>query len=339
VTDAADSSPARGYEFEQFVREIVARSPDLRLESPPRLRNRDSGLDIAAARDGQPLLIEVKATSPQTRSRLEQMISQLRAAADHYLSLNPGPKPRLVLAIPGVLATSKYTVALLAGVDVWDGQRLRRWADELGISVPAYVAAKEPAYVTFEELDTSSAEVGHVPDWDHALLRSLDSIPKGRHGWAAYEKFCEDLLNFLFVPPLNPAIPQSPDGQHANRRDYILPNYSLDGGFWQFMRSHYEAHFVVAEVKNLTDAIRKEEVLQVANYLNQRGTGLFAMILGRNHMNDTAKWTRREQWVQHGKMIISLDDDDVRQMITTKLVGNDPAEMIRQKVEDFRLAI
>ena len=71
-------------------------------------------------------------------------------------------------------------------------------------------------------------------------------------GWPAYEKYCEDLLNFLFVPPLNPAIPQSRDGRGVNRRDYILPNYALDGGFWQFMRTHYEAHLVVAEVKNLS---------------------------------------------------------------------------------------
>jgi hypothetical protein len=234
---------------------------------------------------------------------------------------------------------SKHTVALLSGVEVWDGPRLRHWADELGIYVPTYVAAEESTYLTPEGLDASITDTSHVPDWEHALLRNPDNIPRGHRGWAAYENFCEDLLNFLFVPPLNPAIPQSPDDQYANRRDYILPNYSLYGGFWQFMRSHYEAHFVVAEAKNLTDSVRKDEILQMANYLNQRGTGLFAMILGRNSMNDTAKWTRREQWVQHGKMIITLDDDDIRQMITTKLVGNDPAEMIRQKVEDFRLAI
>jgi len=183
------------------------------------------------------------------------------------------------------------------------------------------------------------ADSPHWDHWDHELLQALDEIPGGRTGWAAYEKYCEGLLDFLFVPPLNPAIPQSRDAQQANRRDYILPNCSLDGGFWQFMRSHYEAHFIVAEVKNLDGQVGKDEILQVANYLNHRGTGLFTMILGRNGMSDTAAWTRREQWVQHGKMIISLDDDDVRQMITTKLAGEDPAEMIRQKIEDFRLGM
>ena len=57
--------------------------------------------------------------------------------------------------------------------------------------------------------------------------------------WLAYEKFCEDLLNFLFVPPLNPAIAQSRDDHGTNRRDYVLSNYAVDSGFWQFMRAHY----------------------------------------------------------------------------------------------------
>jgi hypothetical protein len=76
---------------------------------------------------------------------------------------------------------------------------------------------------------------------------------------------------------LKPAIPQSCDTPNANRRDYILPNYSLDGEFWQFMRVHYDAHYVVAEVKNLSRPPGKAEILQVANYLNPHGTGLFAL--------------------------------------------------------------
>jgi hypothetical protein len=155
----------------------------------------------------------------------------------------------------------------------------------------------------------------------------------------SYENYCENLLNFLFVPPLKAAIPQSRDEQHINRRDFVLPNYVMDGTFWQFMRSHYEAHYIVAEVKNLTGGPGKREILQVVNYLNPHGAGLFSIILARHAMSDTAKWICREQWVQHNKLIIGLDDDDVRQMLVTKMADGDPAELIRQKIEDFRLGI
>ena len=62
-----------------------------------------------------------------------------------------------------------------------------------------------------------------------------------------------------------------------NRRDYVLPNCAADYSFWQFMRTHCEAHLVVAEVKNLSRGPGKNEILQVANYLNPRGTGVAAV--------------------------------------------------------------
>jgi hypothetical protein len=97
------------------------------------------------------------------------------------------------------------------------------------------------------------------------------------------------------------------------------PNYALDGGFWQFMRQHYSAHYVVAEVKNLTRQPGKKEILQVANYLSRHGTGLFALILARRDLDRTGKWICQEQWVLHDKLIVGLDDDDVFQMVKTKL--------------------
>lgn len=100
------------------------------------------------------------------------------------------------------------------------------------------------------------------------------------------------------------------------------------------MRDHYDADYVVVEVNNLRKCPGKDEILQVANYLSPHGTGLFAFMLSRQLMDDTARWICREQWSQHGKMIVGLDDDDVRQMITTKLAGGEPTDMVRQRIED-----
>jgi hypothetical protein len=78
-------------------------------------------------------------------------------------------------------------------------------------------------------------------------------------------------------------------------------------------------------------------MLQVANYLNPRGAGLFALILARADLDQTARWICREQWVQHSKLIVGLSDEDVVQMVRTRMGGGDPAELVRQKIEDFRL--
>jgi hypothetical protein len=71
----------------------------------------------------------------------------------------------------------------------------------------------------------------------------------------------------------------------------------------------------------------------------RHGTGLFGMLLTRHGLNENARWTRREHWVLHDKMIIGLDDEDMQQMLLTKLAGNNPADLIQQRIEDFRLRI
>ncbi len=63
------------------------------------------------------------------------------------------------------------------------------------------------------------------------------------------------------------------------------------------------------------------------------------MVLARRDIDKTARWICREQWVQHSKLIVGLSDDDVIQMVRTRMAGNDPAELVRQKIEDFRLGI
>jgi hypothetical protein len=329
VEDSGGPSSARGYEFEHFVLEILRRSPEFEFPitavSPP--YGPDGGFDMAAKRSGCMVLIEVKVTTPQTATRIQGAVAQLEAAADRYAEAHGGDRPELILAFPGVLAREKEAMALSARLTIWDGRYLDAEAHRLGIKAPLYLPT--PLRASWDE-NTAHA---------HDLLAQLQVLAPGTDQWMSYENYCEELLNFLFVPPLKTAIPQSRDEQHINRRDFVLPNYVMDGTFWQFMRSHYEAHYIVVEVKNLTGGPGKREILQAANYLNPHGTGLFSIILARHAMNDTAKWICREQWVQHNKLIIGLDDDDVRQMLVTKMADGDPAELIRQKIEDFRLGI
>jgi hypothetical protein len=90
---------------------------------------------------------------------------------------------------------------------------------------------------------------------------------------------------------------------------------------------------------NYTKPIGKEEVLQLANYLSHHGTGLVGMLLTRNGLALDARWTSREQWLLHNKLIIGLSEDDYHQMLLTRRAGGDPADLVRQRIEDFRLRI
>jgi len=321
------------WEFEQFVREILERTPGIRIiggsdSLVPAGAGKDLGFDIEAERSGRPLLIEIKSQTPQTSARLRELSSQLSAAADRYMrTAGGGRHPDLLAAVPGVLSrTKRATAALPRDMEIWDGRDLQRYARALGVRVPVFVASFE---------GEESAEDREPAE---RLTSRLTQIRPGRDDAVAYEKWCEDTLNFLFCPPLNPPIVQRRDDTGTNRRDLILPNYATRG-FWHFMLNHYGAAYVVAEAKNYTTPVSKPAVLQLANYLSRHGTGLFGMLVTRHGIDDGARWTRREHWVLHDKMIIGLDDDDMQQMLLTKLAGNDPADLIQQRIEDFRLRI
>lgn len=324
--------PSPWWEFEQFVQEILRRTPGIlipdRTESllPARAR-KDLGFDIEAVRDGRPLLVEVKSQTPQTSSRLTDMTHQARAAAARYMKITGhGVRPELLAVFPGVVSRRKREASQQDEVEIWDGRDLQQRARRLSVRVPTFVATIE---------GEESVEYREPAE---ALAERLAHIQPGRTDALAFEKWCEDALNFLFCPPLKAPIVQPRDDAGANRRDLIMPNYATRG-FWHFLRNRYRADFIVAEAKNAAYPVDKMAVLQLANYLARHGIGLFGMLLTRNGMNGSAGWTRREQWVLHDKMIIDLDDEDMRQMLLTKQAGDSPATLIQQRIEDFRLRI
>ena len=135
-----------------------------------------------------------------------------------------------------------------------------------------------------------------------------------------------------------PVCARQADAAEVNRRDFILPNYAQDG-FWQFLRSHYSADYIVADAKNYSDPIGKNQILQLANYLTRHGTGLFGIIMTRQGIDRAALHTCRDQWILHTKMVVCLNDEDTLQLLTTSAIGGDPSTLIRQKIEDFRLEL
>ncbi len=93
------------------------------------------------------------------------------------------------------------------------------------------------------------------------------------------------------------------------------------------------------DAKNYTKKVTKKEVLQIANYLKVHGAGLFGIIISRNGGNTGCYYTCREVWAMDKKLIIVLTDEDIIKMIIAKAANNDPEEIIRQKIEEFRLSM
>ena len=313
-----------GYEFESYIRQLLEAHPSYDLVKDYKsLGDWKSIPDVICVHKNthgkDTIIAEIKLASSFTEIRIKNIIACLKE--HHQIK----PDARLVLITPRDIPKKYRDLLATNGIELWDKTYLRQ---EFSAQIASTKSQFAPLLLTDEPEN----------EFD-LLIRELKNCPSGTSSWGIYEKLVGKLLERLFCPPLSFPLPQRNDNAKKNRRDYILPNYSRNNDNWEFLRNRYGADYVVVDAKNSSKYVKKEDVLQIANYLKKGGTGLFGIIFSRKGTNPLSEYTVREMWLYEGKMIVVLNDTDVEAMLLAKKNGTDPAELILKKIEDFRLSI
>jgi hypothetical protein len=320
LSEPDDDGDFNEVDFVNFLRRLLeARYPCHRITQE------DRGIDLLIDRGGEYTIVEAKRVSPQTSSRIDRAAEQLWGYRERMRGVSPSAKFNLALAIPSLLSSGRLDAFRRLEIDVWDRDWILSAAVEAGMEDEAtrFIGGRPS-----RRLKSPSQE----------LRKRLEAIHPGRVQWPEYQKLCGEILDYLFCPPLATPISERTNEAETNRRDFILPNYA-NSGFWAFLRGRYGADHVVVDAKNYTDEIKKTEVLQLANYLSLHGPGHFGIIITRNGADNSAIVTRREQWTVYSKLILILNDEDIKQMLEAKGAPGEADLLIRQKIEDFRLSI
>ena len=321
----------REYEFVSFLTEILKNHPDFNDVKQETLLGRETRyrVDLIVSRQTtatkEELLIECKTHLALTSSHLHNIISQLEKFKASYGNC------QMVLAIPATLRTTDLSALSAANIEAWDLQYISEHFSK-------QIQEARPSFYKALLLTRISRPTGNSAR-EQTLLNSLASCNPGKTDCYVYQSLVGEILECLFTPPLGKPIPELSDKSQANRRDFIMPNYA-DKGFWSFLRDKYGADYVVIDAKNYTRKVKKSEVLQIANYLKPHGAGLFGLIISRDGGDLTGcEHTLREQWLIHRKLILVLDDEDVKAMLVAKSDGRPPEEILEQKIECFRLSM
>ena len=256
----------------------------------------------------QLFIVEAKAISAMTFHQIELTVRQLEYYHHAF------PDAQFILAVPTLLAEEYRHYVYDSGFMLWDRETLRMGIPDMALPVCA------------------------APDRYDELINKLKHCQPGYADWQVYQKLVGEILTALFCPPLDAISEQNSDADRTNRRDFIIPNYA-DSGYWPYLRYNYKADFIVVDAKNSSKEIGKDDILQVANYLNEKGAGLFGLIFARYGVSKTAKIHLRRFWESYSKMIIILSDNDVEQMLLSKQSNNDPCQLIIEKIQEFRLSI
>jgi hypothetical protein len=236
----------------------------------------------------------------------------------------------MILAVPASLSPHDLSIFESAGVEVWDLRFLvDRFAKQIRDAPAGYykglilsLRARLPTITRAEQ-----------------LRDGMRACRAGKEDWRLYQAIVGEMLEFLLTPPLDKPIFQLSDRAQANRRDFILPNYA-ETEFWAFMRNRYRADYIVVDAKNSAKKVGKSDVLQLANYLKAHGAGLFGMIICRCGGNAAGcEHTLREEWQNHQRLIVILSDADIEKMLVAKSEGRSPDDLIRERIEQFRLSM
>lgn len=316
-----------GIEFEKYIYDIIQKNENFRNVRLEENISRNNIIDIFAERKlhgkwGK-LAIEVKYSTSFTITRINSIVGRLKEIQQLV------PDAQCIFVFPGKLTEEANTILSQNKIEIWDGEYLAsRFKSEID----------ETYHPVFSSLFNLKYNYGYYQKKEQIFINKLHGCKPGREDWSKYQKLIGEVLTFLFCPPLLCPISEKSDTSGANRRDFIFPNY-CDKGFWSYLQSRYSADYIVIDAKNYQKNITKREVLQIANYLKKHGPGLFGIIITRNGVSESASYTLKEVWALHKKMIVILQDYDIEQMLLEKLTNREPENILRQKIEDFRLSI
>jgi hypothetical protein len=320
----------REAEFVRFLAELLGHHKaysNLRVDTVLGRETRyraDILVDHKGAKYTKRLLIECKASLGSGSLFIDNVISQLNKYQAAYGECSK------IFATPVSLGESDSERLRAANIDIWDLNYItRNFAAQICLTSTSYYKA------LFSALNARPKGLTE----EQRLIKSLESCAPGRKDCYVYQDLVGEIIELLFTPPLAKPIPELSDKSEANRRDLIVPNYTEEG-FWSFMRQKYEADYVVIDAKNYTRKVKKQDVLQLANYLKSHGAGLFGLIVSRQGGDSSGcEHTLREQWLIHRKLIIVLDDEDIKAMLMAKSDGRRPEEILAGKIERFRLSM
>lgn len=178
---------------------------------------------------------------------------------------------------------------------------------------------------------------------DHSSDHYIEKLKKCKPGKSnkadkEYENICTNIIKYLFGTEFYHTEEQHNTDDEMFRMDLLC---SLKGTteFWKFLISFYKTKFVVFEYKNYLDFISQNLIYITEKYLFPIALRNVAFIISRKGFDPNAKKAALGCLRENGKLIISITDDDLIQMLVMKKSGEEPSDYLLNKVEELLMSV
>ena len=193
------------------------------------------------------------------------------------------------------------------------------------------IELKEP------EINIEIKENLQVQEEDRIAL--LESIGTGINCFKTYQEFCVSTLKYLFLDKLDLWEEQSRTDDGLNVFDLIckIKNKIDDkDDFFISLQKYFKSKYIIFEFKNYDEPISQYEICTTEKYLYETALRKVAIVITRRGINGNGDKMTKCILRESGKLILVLDDKDLKNMIKMKQEGENPEPILTNKL-DFLL--
>lgn len=335
--------------FIEFLKELLQ---SLNYEVQITHGSGDEGIDLIIQRENIQVFADVKVNRTRNRPPLINALLQLR-----FVVLDKDAQNGILIITSIVEPAIIESLSKKYGIIIWDRSilfELTKKNDDLRkqfeyILSELKQSGEEDIYDGIFEVNNFSIEriwtkiyqknltVSPITKGD-TLYKELKAISSGRTDASLFEKKCEEILKYLFDIDLSGWNPQNTTDDTLHRFDLIARIISQND-FWRFIARDFRTRYIIFEFKNYTDPITQSEIYTTEKYLYTTALRTFAIIIARNGADKNAGTAMKGSLREHGKLIICLDLEDVSKMLHMKDNGDDPNNLLSEKIDNLLMQL
>ena len=212
---------------------------------------------------------------------------------------------------------------------------------------------KQEKLITHCAIQFTGPRGGGKSSWLYSImyenqLRNAD-LPNEIEQWVCgnskynsrrYEKLCTRTLMRLFAEDLTLWREQARTDEGLSRFDLVC-KIKRDNrkDFWEMAERYFHSKYIIFEFKNYSGKVTQNEIHSTLRYLYPKALRAIAIIISPNGTNSNADKVIRSALREEGKLIISLTNDELLQMLRMKEDGEDPADYLSDRLDDMLVSL
>lgn len=182
-------------------------------------------------------------------------------------------------------------------------------------------------------LNDKRTSIEYEKDSDR-LVRKLKSWIPRDNDYNVYENLCVDVLKYLFDDAL--ALWKVQERTYDNLYRYDLVCRIKDGsvsGFWKTIEQFFNSKYVIFEFKNYKEQITQREIYTTEKYLYLKALRGVAIIVSCYGTDNNAEKAIRGTLRENGKLILSVNNQGLIEMIEAKNKGREPSGFLYDQLD------